>query len=80
MSFQSAHLRGCIITLAAFFYLLSAVGFKCDPKCGMNGQIVCIVSFFSTVNLSNVSSNCLLERMQHHIGYIYLTFPHCVFY
>ena len=26
-----------------------------------------------------VSSNCLPEKMQSHIGYICLTFPHCVF-
>ena len=28
---------------------------------------------------SNVSSNCLSQRMHSHIGCIYLTFLHCVF-
>lgn len=35
---------------------------------------------FITVNLSNASSNCLPEGMQHHIGYSYFTFPHSVFF
>ena len=35
---------------------------------------------FITVNLSNAPSNCLPERMQHHIGCRYLTFPTMYFF
>ena len=39
----------------------------------------CICFIFPHHASSNVSSNCLPERMHNHTGCICLTFPHCVF-
>ena len=48
-----------------------------------NGQIqshiVCISSIFLQHELSNAPSDCLYERMQSCIGYIYAIFPQCEF-
>ena len=45
----------------------------------MVDHIGCICSAFLHYVFSNVSSNCLPERMHNHIGCICLTFLHCVF-
>ena len=45
----------------------------------MQNHIGCICSTFPHCVFSNVSSNCLPERMQSHIGCICSTFLHCAF-
>ena len=45
----------------------------------MQNHIGCICLTFLHCAFSNVSSNCLPERMQSHIGCICSTFPHCEF-
>ena len=44
-------------------------------KLHMQSHIVCICTIFLQNEVSNASSNCLYERMQSCIGYIYAIFP-----
>ena len=72
-----ACLRICKVTLVAFVWLFSTVRFQMCPQisCMRRGivALVAFVWFFSAVPLK-----LLHKRMQIHIGFIFLTFLHCV--
>ena len=76
MSPQIACLRGCIVALVAFFYFPHWV-LKCLLE--LHSRIGCICLTFLHCGFSNVSSNCLHQRMHSDTGCICLTFLHCVF-
>ena len=63
----------------SFVWLFSTVGFQMSPQIvSFNRGIVKSVAFLHCV-FSNVSSNCLHQRMYSHIDRICLTFLRCAF-
>ena len=79
---QIACLRGCKLTFVAFVWLFPLCIFRCvlkvsDLEDAKSHWYICL-AFLHCV-FSSVSSNCLPERMQSHIGCICLAFPHCMF-
>ena len=75
--------QGGKVTLIAFVWLFSTVGFQMAPQSTwVRACIVTLVSilwFFLKCEYSDVFSNCKPERMQSHIGCIYFAFHHCGF-
>ena len=82
--------RGCKVTLVAFVWLFSTVCCQMSPQIAYPRRcivtLVAFVGLFPTVHFQmcpqmacSRRSNCLPERMQSHIGCIYLTFLHCAF-
>ena len=67
MSPQMACLRGSIITLVAFVWLISTVCFQMSPQIAcLRRCIVTLVAFvwlFSNVCFRNEPSNCIFEKM-----------------
>ena len=45
----------------------------------MHNRIGCIRTIFLQSEFSSVSSNCLPQQMQNHIGWIYVAFPYVFF-
>ena len=66
---KSTWIRASIVAPVAFFYL--------SFLCVLNESSNCLT--FLHHELPRVSSNCLHERIQSHIGCICLTFLHCAF-
>ena len=64
---QIGCIMACIVTLVAFVWFFWTVGFQmCPQSACIKGCKVALVAFivlFSNVYFSNVSSNCLPERM-----------------
>ena len=69
-------LRLCICWLFSFIMLHHPCSSVC-PKAGV--KLHCFYFTFLHCVFSNVSSNCLSEKMYSHIGCIYLTFLLCEF-
>ena len=78
---QIAWLIRCKVTLVAFVWLFSTVRFQmCPQSACKRGCIFTLVALiWLHFTFSNVSSNCLPEKMRSHICCICLTFLHCAY-